>query len=332
MSANRAPRGIWSDRTVIWISDSGQDKLFAHDLASGERLPERDIVLDKRNDDPRGIWSDETAMWVLDSRDDTLFGYDLASGALLAEYELASTNGDPHGIWSDGVTVWVSDHGAKRLFAYRLPVLPDDEADSGEEDTEDGARELERVRDEEFPNTVLSKAGNNSPRGLWSDGDVMYVADQSGDKVYTYNMPDAIDARLASLSLSGVDIGEFASDQPEYAGVVDDGVTVTTVAAEAAQDDAVVVIAPADADEDCRWPSGRGRGRRGDHGHRHLGGRQPREDLQRAPRGDRAVRNLPARRGRRGLQPRRLRGRQHRGPRGLRGGPRRDGALRTRRR
>ncbi len=28
-------------------------------------------------------------------------------------------------------------------------------------------------------------------------------------RVYTYNMPDAIDARLASLTLSGVDIGEF---------------------------------------------------------------------------------------------------------------------------
>ena len=64
-------------------------------------------------------------------------------------------------------------------------------------------------------------------------------------------MPDAIDARLASLTLSGVGFGVFASDQPEYEGVVDDGVTVTTVAAEAAQDDAVVVIDPPDADEDA---------------------------------------------------------------------------------
>ena len=50
----------------------------------------------------------------------------------------------------------------------------------------------------------LSRASNSSPRGLWSDGDVMYVADKSDDKVYTYNMPDAIDARLASLTLSDV--------------------------------------------------------------------------------------------------------------------------------
>ena len=98
---------------------------------------------------------------------------------------------------------------------------------------------------------MLSRASNNSPRGLWSDGDVMYVADESDARVYSYNMPDAIDARLSSLALSGVDFGVFASDQPEYEGVVDDGVTVTTVAAEAAQDDAVVVIDPPDADEDA---------------------------------------------------------------------------------
>ena len=119
-------------------------------------------------------------MWVLDGRTDALFAYALASGELLAEYALDSANDDPRGIWSDGVTIWVSDHGAKRLIAYRLPVLPDAETDPGEEDADDDARELERVSEEEF--TELSKASNNSPRGIWSDGEVMYVADESDDK------------------------------------------------------------------------------------------------------------------------------------------------------
>ena len=240
---NRAPRGFWSDRSVVWVSDSGRERLFAYDLATGERLEEREFELPReRNSDARGIWSDEETMWVLDGRADALFAYDFESGELLAEYALDSANDDPHGIWSDGVTVWVSDHGAKRLIAYRLPVLPDADTDSGEED----ARELERVSDEEF--TELSKASNNSPRGIWSDGDVMYVADESDDRVYSYNMPDAIDARLASLTLSGVDIGEFDPGRPEYEAVVADGVTETTVEAAAVQDDAVVDIAPADAD------------------------------------------------------------------------------------
>ena len=241
-NANRAPRGSWSDRSTFWVSDSGRNRLFAYDLASGERLPDSDIALAERNRDARGIWSGDGTMWVLDGGKDNLFAYDLASGELLAEYELASDNGDPHGVWSDGVTVWVSDHGAKRLFAYRVPARPEAPA---AEDTEPQA--LKRVIDEEFKE--LSKASNNSPRGIWSDGDVMYVADQSDGKVYSYNMPDAIDARLASLSLSGVDIGEFSPARSEYEGAADEGVTETTIAAEAAQRRASVAIEPPDADE-----------------------------------------------------------------------------------
>ena len=238
--ANLAPRGVWSDRNTIWISDSGQDKLFAHDLASGERLPDSDLALHPDNDDPRGIWSDRTTMWVLDDRDDALFGYDLASGELLAEYALHDDNDDPHGLWSDGVSVWVSNHDPKRLFAYRLPALDADEESVGDENLE-----LERSRDEEF--TELSKAGNNSPRGIWSGGDVMYVADASDGKVYSYNMPDAIDARLSSLTMSGIEIGEFSARETEYTGVAAEGVAETTVEATAAQSRAGVVIDPPDA-------------------------------------------------------------------------------------
>ena len=238
-NTNRAPRGVWSDRTVLWVSDSGRNLLFAHDLASGERLPERDLALADRNRDARGIWSDEERIWVLDGGKDSLFAYDLATGDLLAEYALDSTNGDPRGIWSDGVTFWVSDHGAKRLFAYRL------------ETGEDGEAELERNRDEEFPNTILSRASNNSSRGIWSDGDIMYVADESDDKVYTYNMPDAIDARLASLTLSGVDFGEFEPGATEYEGTAGEGVTQTTVEATTVQRRTDVAFdPPPDADPD----------------------------------------------------------------------------------
>ena len=241
---NRAPRGVWSDGETLWVSDSGQNKLFAYDLESGERLPERDIALAERNRAARGIWSDGERMYVLDS----IFVYDLESGELLAECALDAANNDPRGIWSDGVTVWVSDHGAKRLFAYRLPVRSG-EPDAGEED--EGDKELERVRDEEFPNTILSRASNNSPRGLWSDGDVMYVADASDGKVYSYNMPDAIDARLASLTMSGIEIGEFSARETEYTGVAAEGVAETTVEAAAVQSGAGVVIDPPDADEEA---------------------------------------------------------------------------------
>ena len=238
---NRAPRGVWSDRTVLWVSDSGRNRLFAHDLASGERLPERDIALAERNRAARGIWSDEEAMWVLDGGKDSLYAYDLGSGELLAEYTLDPANNEPHGVWSDGVTVWVSDDGAKQLFAYRLPTRPDAPAAEDEDPVP-----LERVDDEDF--TKLSSSSNNSPRGIWSNGDFMYVADESDDKVYSYNMPDAIDARLSSLTLSGVDIGEFDPARTDYEGSIGEGVTETVVTAEAMQRRTDVAIDPPDAD------------------------------------------------------------------------------------
>ena len=238
---NRAPRGIWSEGETAWVSDSGQDKLFAYDLASGERLPDRDIEFDARNRDARAIWSDGANMWVLDGRRDALFAYDLATGRFLAEYALDSTNGDPRGLWSDGVAIWVSDHGDKRLFAYRLPMLP-----AAEEDAQEEASALERVRDEEFGE--LTRASNNSPRGIWADGDVMYVADESDGRVYTYNIPDAIDARLASLTLSGVEFGEFDPSRTDYEGILGEGVTVTTVEVAAMQRRTDVDIDPPDSD------------------------------------------------------------------------------------
>ena len=245
MRPTARPRGVWSDRTVLWVSDSGRNRLFAHDLASGERLPERDIALAERNRAARGIWSDEESMFVLDGGKDSLFAYDLASGELLAEYALDPTNDDPHGIWSDRVTIWVSNHDPKRLFAYRLPV-PDAEEPTEGEDRADEVESLERVTAEEFGE--LSNASNNSPRGIWSDGDVMYVADESDDKVYSYNMPDAINARLVSLTLSGVEIGVFDPVTVDYEGIPGEGVTETTVTAEALQPRTDVDIDPPDAD------------------------------------------------------------------------------------
>ena len=249
---NRAPRGVWSDRTAMadgatmWIADSGRDKLFAHDLETGARLPDSDIMLPRENHDPRGIWSDGTTIWVLDGSDDALFAYDLASGELLTAYALHDDNDDPRGIWSDEVSVWVSNHDPKRLFAYRLPVPR-----QGDRAADEAPPPLERVRDEEFGGSgELTKASNNSPRGIWSDGDVMYVADESDARVYSYNMPDAIDARLASLTLSGVDIGEFSSLRYDYASENIPHGNIATLTAVPAQPGASRQIKPADHDGD----------------------------------------------------------------------------------
>ncbi len=237
---NRAPRGLWSNGETVWVSDSGRERLFAYDLATGERDEQRELALAPRNADARGIWSDGATIWVLDGVRDGLFAYDLATGGLLGEYRLAARNTDPRGLWSDGVTIWVSDHGLKQLWAYRLPVPP------GAPGEDADPIPLERHGGEDF--TLLSRSSNNSPRGIWSDGEHMYVADENDDKVYSYNIPDAIDARLATLTLSGVAFGDFDPATTGYEGVAGEGVTETTVEAAATQPGAEVVIHPPDAD------------------------------------------------------------------------------------
>ncbi|MDE2988935.1 MAG: cadherin domain-containing protein [Chloroflexota bacterium] len=230
---NRFAHGIWSDGELVWVADSGRDLLFAYELESGERRPGRDMTLDARNRNPRGVWSNGTVLLVVDSVRDALFVYDFNTGKLLEEFGLDRLNRSPRGIWSDGVTIWISDDGAKRLFAYRI---------EGEE--------LKRVESEEFGFRNLLKAGNGNPNGIWSDGEVFFVADSRDRRVYTYNLPDAIDARLDSLSLGEVEISEFSPSQLEYWIGPSPRNTLVTVAATPAQPGAQVSIAPPDADGD----------------------------------------------------------------------------------
>ena len=93
------------------------------------------------------------------------------------------------------------------------------------------------------PDQRLRAAGaGHDPRGV--------PADASDDQIYTYNMPAASDARLASLALSGIEIGEFLARHTEYQGVVAEDITETTLEATAMQHGTSVTMDPPDADGD----------------------------------------------------------------------------------
>ena len=228
---NRFAHGLWSDGETVWVADSGQDRLFAYRLQTGERLEAREFALHERNRDPRGIWSDGERLYALDSGKDALFAYELADGVLLAEHALDALNGSPRGLWSDGFTLWVSDDGANRVFAYRIV-----------------GGSLERLEAEEFGFRSLLKAGNGEARGIWSDGETLWVADAEDGDVNSYNLPDAVQAYLGSLSLSGLELGEFSPLRYAYEAALPSGVTETTVEATATQAAAAVAIEPVDAD------------------------------------------------------------------------------------
>ena len=168
-SGHGSPSGMWSDGTTLWLAENGDgadDAVYAYDLETGERAPEREFELDARNLAPRGIWSDRATMWVSDSGQNKLFAHDLETGERLpgSDIALASRNGGARGIWSDGSTMWVLDDRKESLFGYDLA--------SGEllaEYALDGA--------------------NDTPHGIWSDRVTIWVSNHNPKHLFAYRLP-----------------------------------------------------------------------------------------------------------------------------------------------
>ena len=97
------------------MADDADDKLYAYNLATKERVPAKDFngLQAAGNEDPAGIWSDGTTMWVADWEDDKIYAYLTGSRAWDPSRDFdtlrAARNRTPQGIWSDGATLWVAD-------------------------------------------------------------------------------------------------------------------------------------------------------------------------------------------------------------------------------
>ena len=104
-------------------------------------------------------------------------------------------------IWSDGITLYAlnSDSVDSRIYAYRMS---DKSRDSGKD----------------F-NTLVA-AGNDRPRGIWSDGVTMWVSDSVDDRIYAYRMSDK--SRDSGKDFNTLD--PAGNDDPS--GIWSDGVTM----------------------------------------------------------------------------------------------------------
>ena len=231
------PTGIWSDGTTMWVLATGNDKIYAYKMSDKSRDPAKDFdtLSAAGNNRPRALWSDGTTMWVSDAAD-KLYAYKMSDKSRDTAKDIATSHADgnryPHGLWSDGTTMWVanyagSDNNANnKIYAYKMS-----------DKSRDSAKDFD----------TLSAAGNNQPRGIWSDRTTMWVTDSQDDKIYAYRLSDA--EALSSLSLSGLSLSPaFDSGTARYTASIVQSGAQTTVAATAAQSTASVSISPADAD------------------------------------------------------------------------------------
>ena len=162
------------------MADSEDDKLYAYTLATGARDEDKDIdtLTAAGNTVPVGLWSDGTTIWVVNNGNgaaNKIYAYTLATGAQDSGKDIdtlyAAGNINPFGLWSDGTTMWVANFGTTssdaKIYAYTLAT---------------GARNPDKDFD------TLAAAGNDDPRGLWSDDTTIWVADSEDDKLYAYTL------------------------------------------------------------------------------------------------------------------------------------------------
>lgn len=234
-AGNTSPMGIWSDGTTMWVADWQGDKLYAYNMSDKSRNPSQDFntLSAAGNTNPTGIWSDGTTMWVADTAD-RIYAYNMSDKSRnpSQDFDTYNTIGNRYiqGIWSDGTTMWAADfagtNGISKIYAFNL---------------------LSKNRDVAKEFNMLSPAGNNQPRGLWSGGETMWVVDSSYDKLYAYHLSDT--AGLRSLELSNAQLSPaFHKSSVEYSAEVANAITNVSITAVADRSEASVAISPTDAD------------------------------------------------------------------------------------
>ena len=175
------PNGIWSDGTTLWVADSAADKLLAYTLLTGlaNSGEDFDTLNAAGNDNPRGLFSDGMTMWVSDDDDKKIYAYKMSDKSRDSPKDFdtldAAGNDAPFGLWSDGTTMWVTDRDDNKIYAYKM-------SDKSRDSPKDFATLDDADND---------AADNNDPRGLWSDGSVLWTADSEDDKLYAYNLVEA---------------------------------------------------------------------------------------------------------------------------------------------
>ena len=217
-AGNNNPYGIWSDGTIMWVSDRDDEKLYAYRIADKSRYSDEDFIGlgTLYNDDIRCMWSDGETMWVSDSTDNKIYAYRMSrEGERAEDFDSDDLsylgNSDPKGVYSNGTITWVADHTAGKIFAYNVSDKSRDESENfdlsaayrtnltgtwsnGEiiwicdyNDAKIYAYNLDDMsRDEDKDFYTLIDAGNEHPRDIWSDGNTMWVSDDDDEKLYAY--------------------------------------------------------------------------------------------------------------------------------------------------
>ncbi len=234
--------GAWSDEETIWVigeCTTGGNKIRAFNLSDGARDSARDIPISENNTQPRGLWSDGEFMWTANNKgtNDKVYSYKYRNnsyglriqGSPVTGHTLSADSSsitDPNGLPDspDFSYQWQYDDGTDIAGAtsktYRLRASDVGKKiqvrvrfiDNARYDEELYSESFEIIKDKIPTSSFDLDSSNSNPFGLWSDGETLWVSDESGNKAYAYTFAEG------SLTYdSSKDFSTIAS--PDGAGV-----------------------------------------------------------------------------------------------------------------
>ena len=213
---------LWTDRhtsmTIKVTAEDGTEKEYdvRIDVASSEEkgwrvyndVPmERLVVpMDRLVDEPqlpshyiRGLWAGDSAdgprvlttAWRHGTKDgkfyldQKLYAFDAADSSRLPDEEFVLSGSPDAGIWSDGTTLWALDTSGT-LRAYKLS--------DGEEIAVNLSygEEITEWSVDLTPDGYYDTLEVNEPRGIWSDGDTLWVTGKDNEdnaKAFAFALP-----------------------------------------------------------------------------------------------------------------------------------------------
>ena len=235
-AGNQDPYGIWSDGTTMWVADYSDDKLYAYTLSTMARDSSKDFdtLRASGSDQTADIWSDGATMWALSFGDKKVYSYNMpASGGDATLSALTVSPKDIIGFDPDRtsyevgvasavtqvtVSATANDSGASVNIApaSRVDLSAGRNAVTITVTAEDDTTKEYTVSVNRGVNTAygwkaaddldgLIAAENNNPRGAWSNGTTMWVADRDDAYIYAYNLSTGTEDRPKGIYDPGIE-------------------------------------------------------------------------------------------------------------------------------
>ena len=193
-ASNTDPAGMAGDGYIVWVLDRADGRAYAYRRADGTPLPWRDLTgwAAAGNDAPRGLYIDSRSLtyYAGDDADDRLYSYTRASDFNTLELH---GNARPRLISGAGDTTLIVNRLEKRVYAYDLST--------------EARRPAQDLSEAVLAAAGITGTGNNSIRGLAAAGDIVWVADDSGQIAAVNRTTGLRDPRRSIASATAVAAG-----------------------------------------------------------------------------------------------------------------------------